>query len=113
MAKFYGSVGYAETQETAPGVWTEVISERIYRGDIIRNTRRLDGSEYLNDNISVQNQISIVADAYAYEHFFDIRYVKWMGVDWKVSSVEVQRPHLILTLGGVYNGGKARASRTS
>lgn len=113
MAKFYGPVGYAETQETAPGVWTEVISERAYRGDIIRNTRRLDGSEYLNDNVSVQNQISIVADAYAYEHFFDIRYVRWMGADWKVSSVEVQRPRLILTLGGVYNGDPSRTPRDS
>lgn len=104
MAKFYGAVGYAETVETAPGVWTEKITERKYYGDITRNTRRLDGSEYLNDNISIQNQISIIADAYAYEHFFAMRYVRWMGACWKVSTVEVQRPRLILTLGGVYNG---------
>lgn len=104
MAKYYGVIGFAETKETAPGVWTEVISEHKYRGDVVRNRRRLDGSNYLNDNVSIQNQVSIVADAYANEHFFAMRYISWMGSRWKISEVEVQRPRLILTIGGVYNG---------
>ena len=104
MAKFYGVVGYGETVETAPGVWEEVITERNYYGDVIKNTRRWDKGDGLNDNLTVSNSISIVADAYAYEHFFAIRYVQWMGTLWKVTNVEVQRPRLIFTIGGVYNG---------
>jgi hypothetical protein len=45
-----------------------------------------------------------MADAYANEHFFAIRYVEWAGVLWTVSMVEVQSPRLLLRLGEVYNG---------
>lgn len=107
MAKYFGRIGYAETVETVPGVWEEVIQERQYYGDVIRNARRWENGESLNDNLVVSNSISIVADDYAYQHFAYIRYVEWMGVLWKPSSVEVQRPRIILQIGGVYNGDKA------
>jgi len=112
MARFHGKVGYGETVETSPGVWDDVITERSYFGDVLRNTRRLREGESVNDDLSVNNSISIVADAYANDHFFAIRYVQWMGSLWKVSDVEVQRPRLILRLGGVYNGPKATAPDT-
>ena len=107
MAKFHGKIGYGETVETAPGVYADVIVERKYFGDVIRNTRSLQESEKLNNDLSVGNSISIVADAYANLHFFAIRYVEWAGTLWTVSDVEVQSPRLILRLGGVYNGPKA------
>ena len=110
MAKFYGKVGYGPTSvETAPGVWNEVMVEVAYFGDVVRNSRKLQSGESVNDDLSVSNSISIVADAYANEHFFAIRYVEWMGGLWKVSDVEVQAPRLLLRLGGVYNGPTAPA----
>lgn len=104
MAKFYGKIGYAMTKETTPGVWVEEIVECSYYGDVIRNIRRLQGSENLNDDINVSNEISIVADAFANQNFHSMRYVEYMGAKWKVSSVEVKYPRLILNVGGVYNG---------
>ena len=104
MAKWYGVIGYAETAETAPGVWTEQITERNYCGDLLRNTRRLQTADQLNDNINISNEISIVADPYANQNFHSMRYAKFMGTAWKITSVEVQYPRLILTLGGEYNG---------
>lgn len=105
MAKFHGKVGYVMTSETRPGVWIEEILERTYYGDVTRNARRLmQQTEGVTTDIDVSNLISIVADPYARDHFFAIRYVEWMGVKWTVSNVEVQYPRLILTLGGVYNG---------
>lgn len=113
MAKFYGKVGYAERQETAPGVWEDVVTERNYYGDVLRNTRRLeDNPEKLNDDIAVTNTISIVADAYAHNHFFMMKYLFWQGAYWKVSSVEVKHPRLELRLGGLYHGDKAPAPDT-
>lgn len=103
MAKFYGEVGYAVTVETRPGVWEEQITERSYSGDLIRDTRRLQSSEQLNDNISIANKISIVSDPFANENFYSMRYVVFRGAKWKISDVEVQYPRLILTIGGVYN----------
>lgn len=104
MAKFFGKIGYGETVEKSPGVWVDEIVEYDYYGDIIQKSRRLEETDKLNDDISVGNSISVVADAYANEHFFAIRYVQWAGARWTVSEVKVQRPRLILTLGGVYNG---------
>lgn len=109
MAKFYGVIGYAETVETRPSIWQETVIERPYYGDIVRNVRRLEGGENVNDDITINNSISIVADPYAREHFFAIRYVKWMGTAWKVTNVEVLSPRLLLTIGGVYNGQTAGA----
>lgn len=104
MAKFYGVIGFAELQETVPGVWEEKITERHYVGDIIRNTRRLQSGDHLNDDVNISNEISIIADPYACQSIYAMRYVTFMGAKWKVSNVDVQYPRLILTLGGIYNG---------
>lgn len=103
MAKWFGVIGYAETVETAPGVWEEQITERSYYGEVIRNTRRLQSTEHLNDDVNVSNEISILADPYAINNFHSMRYVEFMGARWKVSNVDVQYPRLKLSLGGVYN----------
>lgn len=105
MAKWYGKIGYAtESVENQPGVWYELIVERSYYGDTYRNTRLLQNSDGVNDNINIANQISIVADPYANQNFHMMRYVEFMGAKWKVTNIEVQRPRLILTIGGLYNG---------
>lgn len=62
-----------------------------------------NASETLNDNININNAIEILADAYALEHFYAIRWVEWQGVKWKVNYAEVQRPQISLTLGGIYH----------
>ena len=103
MAKFYGKVGYLSTEETSPDVYSGVLTERLYKGDVLRHQKRYQASEGLNDDVIVNNSISIVADSYAYENAFAIKYVQWMGVLWKVTSIEIQRPRIILSLGGKYN----------
>lgn len=103
MAKFFGEVGYAISVDKGNGVHVEEIVERSYIGDVVRNTRRLETGEKVNDDLTVGNSISIVADAYANLHFFAIRYVRWAGTLWKVSNVEVQSPRLILRLGSIYH----------
>lgn len=104
MAKYYGAVGYAKSVEVRPGIWKDEIIERNYYGDVIRNNRRLESGEQVNDNINISNEISILADPYANENFHLIKYVEFMGTKWKVSNITVQFPRLILSVGGVYNG---------
>ena len=104
MAKVYGVIGYAVTEETEPGIYEERIMEKEHFGDVVRNTRRLSNAAKVNDDITISNQISIVADPFANNNFHSMRYVSFMGSKWKVTEVEVQYPRLILTLGGVYNG---------
>lgn len=107
MAKFYGTIGFSEQVEEAPGVWVDKITVQSYYGDLIRNTRKLQSRDQLNDNIDIANDISIIADPYAVENFHKMRYVEFMGTKWKITSVEVQYPRLILTVGGVWNGESA------
>lgn len=104
MAKWFGVIGYAETVETKPGVWTEQVTEKEYYGDLVRNSRRLQTTDQVNDNINISNQLSILADPYANEHIYAMRYATFQGAKWKVTDVEVQYPRLTLTLGGLYNG---------
>lgn len=103
MNKWYGVIGYADNVEVEPGVHEDIITEKSYYGDIIRNNRRIQNSGEINDNIIISNQISIVADPYAVQNIYNMRYVEFMGTKWKVSDVEVQFPRLILSLGGVWN----------
>lgn len=112
MGKFYGLIGFAVTEETSPGIWEEKITERAYYGDILRHSYRLQSSENLNDNIVISNEISIVSDPFAYNNYFSIRYVEFMGAKWKVSNVEVSYPRLNLTLGEIYNADTATTTRT-
>lgn len=110
MAKFYGVIGYGETVETPAdsGIWKEQITEFTYYGDVVRNTRSIrEGESTTNNDLSVNNSISIVADAYANDHFFAIRYIRWAGTLWTVTEVDVLSPRLLLRLGGVYNGPTA------
>lgn len=113
MAKFCDVIGFAEEAVEKPpgsGIWKDNIVERKLYGDVIRNTRDLkDNGEQLNYDLSVNNSISVVADAYARDHFFAIRYVRWAGALWTVDNVSVKPPRLILRLGEVYNGPKAEA----
>lgn len=101
--RYYGNVGYNITQETEQGVWTPMIVERPYYGEVIRNTRRFPVGESINDNIEISNEISIVADPFAYENAANLKYITWCGAKWKIESVSIQRPRLVLTIGGVWN----------
>ena len=108
MAKFYGLIGYVELKETEPGIWEESEPiERPYSGEMNRNFVRRENTNNVNDNININNEISIVSDSYADEHFFAIRYVKFnvpnIPKAWEVTNVTINYPRLILSIGGIYN----------
>lgn len=108
MAKFFGSIGYVIPTETRPGVWKDRIEEHTYSGDVIRVSSQWSASsDSPNDDLTINNQISIIADPFARNMFHAMKYVRFMGTEWKITKVEVQYPRLILTIGGVYNGPTA------
>lgn len=103
MAKYYGMIGFADSKEVAQSVWEPNITERAYYGDVIRDNHRWESVQKVNEDFTITNQFSIIADPYATKNFQQIRYLIYMGVKWKVTSIEVQYPRLILSIGGVYN----------
>lgn len=104
MAKFHGIIGFVRAEETASGVISGVPEEYFYSGDVLREAWNYEKREQLNDNLTVSNRLSIVANKFALQNLARMRYVKWEGTCWKITNVEIQRPRIILTIGGVYNG---------
>lgn len=102
--KFYGTVGFGHSEEVKPGRFEDIVVEKNYYGDILRNARNANDQSSVLPEITVDNSISIVADAYANEHYFAMRYIEWQGVLWTISKVAVAPPRLVLTLGEVYHG---------
>lgn len=110
--KFYDAIGYVESVERpaenpldgGSGIWEDVATERKLYGDVIRDTRALREGDKVNNDLTIGNRFSVVADGYANENFWAIKYVMWRGTRFHVTDVEVQQPRLILTPGGVYNG---------
>lgn len=105
--KYYGNIGFAETEETSPGVFVEKMHEVTYYGDVLGYGTNLQSSDKVNDNVRIMNQLSIVADDKAYSDMANIRYAVFMGVKWKVSQIKVLTPRLLLTLGDEWNGPTA------
>jgi hypothetical protein len=104
MARFYGPVGFGEAVKTAPGVTKDVITEKNFFGDVLRNNVKSENAQSVNANVTVNNTISIVANTYAIDHLTNIRYIKWLGKNWEIDSIDVELPRLIFRLGGVYRG---------
>ena len=105
MARFYGAIGFAKMVEVRPGISKETYVERYYKGDILRNNRQWSPSEYLNDNININNEISIVADSFVNRHFGVMRYVRWMEQTFEITSatIDTERHRIVLSIGGVFN----------
>ena len=107
MNKFYGNLGFAETKEVRPGVWEDQIEVKPYYGDVVRLSRTNGSADKIIDDINVNNQISILSDPYIMNHLRALKYLEWLGARWKITSVDIQYPRLVLTLGGEYNGPEA------
>lgn len=107
MAKWFGKIGYSTTEEVEPGIYESIIKELPYRGDVMSSRWKRQSSGEINDNISLANVISIVADPFAYQNCSKMVYIEYLGALWKISDIEVQSPRLLITIGGVYNGEQA------
>lgn len=98
-------MGFGIATQGVPGVINDTITERDYKGDVLRSNKNFDeSSNGVNDNLKLSNRVSIVADDFANQNASVIRYAIVGGVRWKVTNIEVAAPRLILTLGEVYNG---------
>lgn len=103
MARWHGMAGFVVTDEVEPGVWEPRTIKRPYYGDVLSNSRRWNQKQdSSNDDISLSNQISIVCDSFAMENWACLKWVEYGGAKWKVTSVDVAFPRLVLSFGGVY-----------
>ena len=106
MAKYFGNIGFVHTTESSPGVYLEEVQRKPYSGEVIKSSSRVQQGPNVNDDIVINNVVSIISDPFADNNYFAIRFLEMAGASWKVTNVELRRPRLLLTLGGVYNGPK-------
>lgn len=102
MAKYAGKVGFAIQTESSPGVWTDKIVERLMRGDVISASSHFKPGESINEDITLGHRLSLMGDPYAFENFTGLRYITYLGVKWRVTGVEIRRPRMVITVGGIY-----------
>lgn len=101
--RFYGIVGFASEVEKSPGIWKTDIVEKNYFGNLERVSYANRGSSStINDDIVLQNVISLVSDPFLEENLYQIKYITWKGSKWKIASVEIAHPRVKLNLGGLY-----------
>lgn len=104
MARFTGLVGYVTQEQSVPGVWSPVENSKMMKGDIIRQSSSSQNGDKVNSDITLSHRVSLLGDAYAFGNYYTIKWVQLDGRKWQVSSVELQRPRIIVTLGGLWNG---------
>ena len=55
MSKWAGNIGFATSTEVKPGIWKDVITDRAYKGDEHRISRRLQSADRLGENPVISN----------------------------------------------------------
>ena len=101
--KCSGKIGYSRTEETSPGVYQEIIVEKQYYGDVVRNTTQILDSNTINSSIKLNNSISVLCNNYMSDNLGCVRYLTFKKSKWKVSSMEIKDNRIIFTLGDLYN----------
>lgn len=110
MARYYGKIGYAIQEEVRPSVWQDHIVEQEYFGESNNlGWRNNNVTDQVNDNLVLNTDFDIVADAFMLEHFSQIRYICYRGARWTVRSIDYDKPRVHMQIGGVYNGPLPKA----
>jgi len=106
MAKFIGKIGFVTDVETFPGsgVYVEDAVVRSYRGDTLMNNVRWQDASKVNEDLTIDNKFSFIADSFALRNIGNMRYVEYLGEKWKIKSVEIVHPRMNIMVGGLYNG---------
>lgn len=103
MSKYAGLVGYVTQEESVPGVWSPVDKAVMTKGDIIRQSSSVQNDDKVNSDVTLNHRVSLIGDAYAFNNYFNLKWIEIGGRKLEVTSVELQRPRLIVTVGGLYN----------
>lgn len=103
MSKWAGKIGFAETV-IEDDISRTIIVEKNFKGDVLQNNRKWDDSDKINGDFVISNRISVVAKDYMLAHLQYMRYITWHGAKWKINSLSIEYPRVVLTIGDLYNG---------
>lgn len=104
MARYAGLVSYVTQTETRPGVWTDTVEKHFMKGDMLRKASSHQNGDKVNSDVTLNHRVSLIADDYALGKYFDMKRIELDGREWNITEIEVQRPRIIVTIGGLYIG---------
>lgn len=102
--RFFGKIGFIQVENQGDGIYEPSYVERDYGGVFNRKSYHVSQGESVIDDISLSNEISVFADSFIYDNLSRMAYVVIDGNKWKISSVELRYPRIIVRSGGVFNG---------
>lgn len=102
--RFAGKIGFGTSVEVSPGVWDDDIIERDYLGDVLQSTERLESGNSINPKFHTTTSVSVLSDGVLKERYSDVRYIIYLGVRWKVSSIIHKWPRIEMFIGEEYHG---------
>lgn len=107
--RWHGRIGFVITvqDEIKPSKWVGKAIEKQYYGEILKNNFRWESGSSVNDDINISNRISVIADNYITSNLQCMKYIEISGAFWKINSIDIQAPRLILEIGGIWNGKRA------
>jgi hypothetical protein len=102
--RWFGKIGFGVETDKGYGSYEKETVDKNYYGDLTRSSQRAQyGQTSTNAEITLNNELQIVADKWALAHIHDMVYAEIAGAKWNVLSVEEHYPRLYLTIGGVYH----------
>lgn len=107
--KWSGDIGFFIDKEVVKdgvgtGVWKKQIEDKHYGGEVIRDYRSQENNNFVNENLNINNTISIICDRFIDDHIMDIVYITFKNKKFKVKGFTVNYPRIELQIGGLYNG---------
>ena len=108
--RWHGMIGFETMVEKSDDpnkatVWEPDIITRHYYGDVNRVVKRYDKDDKINNDISINNQFSVISDPFALQNMMNMRWIEWRGVKWKVNEITEEYPRLTINIGGEWHDG--------
>lgn len=97
-------IGYGSPTEVRPGIFEDTIVERDALAEVVQRTEALDINDSIIPTYRTTTSVSVISDGPTKPMYNDIRYVKYQGFKWAITSVVHQPPRVVLYIGEKYNG---------
>lgn len=114
MAKYHGIIGFCKSVENpeGSGIYEDKVVERNYYGDVQNTAHKWKDRNEINNTSLIEAEFSILADAYAYLNFTNMKYIEYLGEFWSIVNATPERPRINIKIGGVWNGQRADTEGT-
>lgn len=104
MGKYHDKIGFVIPKTVNGRTVFEPVEVSAYGEMTQYNFKWNSDQTQLNDQIRLNNVLSIVCKPFLIQNLTYLKYVWYQGTRWSISNVQISHPRLILNIGEAYNG---------